>query len=454
MSTLIRVLTERYRCPADFLKLELQSGLDDDAGFFQFGPSAICYGRSAPASRTRRVGANLYDVAADVQIDGSTVSLPFDPTEIVENLRLERYPGARTSLGRSIAKGLYYTLRPFLHDSIRAHIQKFQLRKWQTLSFPRWPVDFSVESICEQLLSLALRASGADRVPFIWFWPKRMDGCFVMTHDVEGEAGVDLCPELMDIDDSYGIKASFNVVPEGSYSVSTKFLNQIRDRGFEIGIQDLNHDGRLYDERKEFLRRANIINEYARKYGANGFRAAVLYRNPEWYEAFDFSFDMSIPNTARLDPQRGGCCTVMPYFIGQILELPVTTTQDYMLCQLLEEGSIDLWKDQVRLILDKNGLITFIIHPDYVARDGMAALYKDLLQYVRELRATRRIWLALPSEVDRWWRARARMQLVRNGDEWHIEGDGSERAVLAYARNVEGELMYEMDPAPANSRLH
>jgi hypothetical protein len=453
MSALSRVLTERYRCPADLLKLELQSGLDDDAGLFQFGPGAICYGRSVPASRTRRVGAYLYDVAADVQIYGSTVSLPFDPTEIVENLRLERYPGARTSLGRSIAKKVYYTLRPFLHDSIRAHIQKFQLRKWRTLSFPGWPVDSSVEGICEELLSLVLRTSGADRIPFIWFWPEGMEGCLVMTHDIEGEAGREFCPELMDIDDSYGIKASFQVVPEGSYSISTKFLDQIRDRGFEIEIQDLNHDGRLYDERNEFLRRANLINEYARKYGANGFRAAVLYRNPEWYDAFDFSFDMSIPNTARLDPQRGGCCTVMPYFIGQILELPVTTTQDYMLCQLLEEGSIDLWKDQMRLILDKNGLITFIIHPDYVARGRMAALYKELLQYVRELQNARKIWLALPSEVDRWWRARAKMQLVRNGNEWHIEGDGSERAVLAYARNVEGELRYETDPGLVSSCL-
>ena len=453
MSVLTRVLTERYRCPADFLKLELQSGLDDEVGFFQFGPAAICYGRSVPASRMRRVGAPLYDVAANVQIDGSTVSLPFDPAEIVENLRLERYPGAQTSLGRSIAKGLYYTLRPFLHDSVRAHIQRFQLREWRTLSFPGWPVDSSVEGVCEHLLSLVLRASGADRVPFIWFWPEGMEGCLVMTHDIEGETGKDFCAELMDIDDSYGMKASFHVVPEGSYSVSIKFLDQIRNRGFEIGIQDLNHDGRLYDERNEFLRRAKIINQYAREYAAKGFRAAVLYRKPEWYDAFDFSFDMSIPNTARLDPQRGGCCTVMPYSIGKILELPVTTTQDYMLCELLEEGSIDLWKEQVRLILDRNGLISFIIHPDYVARGGVATLYRDLLQYLRELRATRRIWLALPSEVDCWWRARARMQLVWNGDEWHIEGDGEERAVLAYARNVEGELMYEMDPVPANSHL-
>ena len=60
----------------------------------------------------------------------------------------------------------------------------------------------------------------------------------------------------MDLDDTYGIKASFQIVPEGRYDVSQEFLASFRNRGFEIAIQDLNHDGRLFDDRQEFLRRA------------------------------------------------------------------------------------------------------------------------------------------------------------------------------------------------------
>ena len=33
--------------------------------------------------------------------------------------------------------------------------------------------------------------------------------------------------------------------------------SEIRSRGFEFNIHDLNHDGRLYQERAEFLRRAD-----------------------------------------------------------------------------------------------------------------------------------------------------------------------------------------------------
>jgi hypothetical protein len=36
-----------------------------------------------------------------------------------------------------------------------------------------------------------------------------------MTHDLETERGKAFCTELMDIDDSFGIKASFQVVPGG-----------------------------------------------------------------------------------------------------------------------------------------------------------------------------------------------------------------------------------------------
>jgi len=132
------------------------------------------------------------------------------------------------------------------------------------------------------------------------------------------------------------------VVPEGRYEVSAAFVKGIRDRGFEVNIQDLNHDGNLFRDQEEFRRRAREINRYGEAYGAKGFRAAVLYRNLDWFDALKFSFDMSVPNVAHLDPQRGGCCTVMPYFVGDILEIPVTTTQDSALFHLLNEYSLDL----------------------------------------------------------------------------------------------------------------
>jgi hypothetical protein len=404
----------------------------------------VCYGRSSEGYRTPEVDSALYDVRNDVTVSRSAVSVPFDPTEIISNLRLERYPGSQESRIRARCRKAYYFLRPVLQQPVRKYIQRYEVRGYKQRPFPSWPVDRSVESLCEQQLLYALKVPGVERIPFIWFWPNGARACVVMTHDIETESGRDFCAELMRIDDSFGFRASFQVVPADRYSVSLDFLKTIRDRGFEIAIQDFNHDGRLFDDRKEFLRRAKLINEYARVHSIKGFRAAVLYRKTDWYDAFNFSYDMSIPNTALLDPQRGGCCTVLPYFIGNVLELPVTTTQDYALFHLLGERSIQLWEQQIALIAEKNGLISFIIHPDYVMHDTLKVLYKDLLKHLQSMRATG-IWVTLPSDVDRWWRARSKMKLVASDNKWRIEGEGADRAVVAYARNAGGKLVYEVE---------
>ena len=173
-----------------------------------------------------------------------------------------------------------------------------------------------------------------------------------------------------------------------------------------------------------------------------------MYRNIDWYDALDFSYDMSIPNVGHLDPQQGGCCTVLPFSIGKILELPVTTTQDYSLFHILNDYSIRLWKEQISLIREKHGLVSFIIHPDYIIAKRARRVYAELLQYLSELRSQRQVWIALPREVAAWWRLRSELTLVKAGGSWRIEGSGKDRARLAYATLVDGKLAYELEPRP------
>lgn len=324
---------------------------------------------------------------------------------------------------------------------MRRHLQRFHLRGWDKVSFPRWPVDCSVDNLFEQLMLLSLRASGAERIPFIWFWPEGTSSCAIMTHDVETRVGRDFCTTLMDVDDSFGVKASFQIIPEERYSVAPSFLQSIRQRGFEAVVHDLNHDGHLYRDRQQFLERAAKINSYGREYKADGFRAGVLYRKQLWYDALKFSYDMSVPNVAHLDPQHGGCCTVMPYFLGDILELPVTTIQDYTLFNILNDYSIDIWKRQIDIIMAKHGFMSFIVHPDYIMKPRELEVYQALLSYLARLRQEKGVWITTPGEVNRWWRQRAKMRLVEDKERWQIEGAGKERARIAYASAKEGRLV-------------
>lgn len=453
--TFMQAVHDRYRCPAEFLNFRLADELSFDPAFFQLGPETICFGRSTKNSHPAPPGSSLRDLLSEVSFDESQVVLPFDPNEVIDNLRLERYPSNQMGKYATLLKKIYYQLRPLTNRSLRIGVQKLRASNWEKRQFPRWPVDTTVENLCETLLSLSLKANRLESIPFIWFWPHGARACVAMTHDVEATAGRDFSMRLADMDDSFGIKASFHVVPEKRYQVTPEYLEGLRSRGFEVCVQDLNHDGRLFDDRQEFLRRAAKINRYGREYGAKGFRAAVLYRNLDWYKDLEFSFDMTVPNVAHLDPQRGGCCTVMPYFIGKMLELPLTTVQDYTLFHVLNERSIDLWRIQMEKILSKNGMATFLVHPDYIVEAGTQATYKELLAMLSDLRKREALWFGLPGEIDSWWRARSQMSIVKDDKSWRIVGEGAERAVLAFAKIVDGKLVYELAAEPTGGRhLH
>jgi hypothetical protein len=53
---------------------------------------------------------------------------------------------------------------------------------------------------------------------------------------------------------------------------------------------------------------------------------------------------------------------------------------------------------------------------------------------------------AISSEVNRWWRQRREMKLVPDGDRWRIEGEGNQRARIAYASEQDGQLVYSLTP--------
>ena len=436
-----------YRCPDQFGHFDVVGELSREEGYFRFR-DAICYGRRRGAAvQSSGVTPDLPDLSADVEVGERCVRLPFDLSEVVTNLREERYHQNSQSVltNARATRTLYYLLRPLLPPSIRKHLQRIALRGWDKIAFPRWPVDFNVETLMHSAMALTLKSSGLQRIPFIWFWPDGASAGVIVTHDVEHAAGQKFCEELMKIDDSFGIKSSFQLVPQERYAGSQPLMTQLRSHGFEVNIHDLNHDGHLFRDRQQFEERAVQINRYAREYNSRGFRSGAMYREQAWYGALDVSYDMSVPNVAHLEPQRGGCCTVMPYFVGKVLELPLTTAQDYSLFFIFGEYSTALWRTQIDLILSRNGLISFITHPDYLIEKRARAVYLELLAHLVLLSQKKHLWIALPREVDCWWRSRSRMTLVEDGASWRVRGEGSERARVAYATLEGDRVVYSVE---------
>ena len=416
-------------------------------GYFRLGPDTICYGQLSHGHTARSPVGNLHDALQDAHINSQGIELPFDVAEVIENLRRERYTAHFRKGGpvfNDLLRKIYYFMRPLLGVVARRPLQKLYLRGWDRIPFPAWPVDITVDRIHQKLLALLLREQGLERIPFIWFWPDGFPSCAIMTHDVEEEEGRNFCPRLMELDASYGIRSAFQLVPEGRYTVSKSFRESITSRGFEVNIHDLSHDGRLYADYAEFLRRAQRINCFASEYKAQGFRSGILYRNADWFNAFEFSYDMSLPDVAHLDPQRGGCCSVMPFFIGRIVELPLTCTQDYTLFHILSDYSISLWKKQIALVQEQHGLISFIVHPDYIIERRAQDAYRALLDHMANLRAEGAIWAPLPRDLAIWWRQRSKMKLVQDNGEWRVQGPGHERARVAYASLAGHTVTYRL----------
>lgn len=436
-----RALRDHFRIPASSTGEGAAEMPKGPRGFFRWEGLTL-YGRN----RLGRVGETPDETTPDIPpSDGAT---PFDPVEIIENLRRENYlprPGQGDRGGaQEIVRKLYYLLRPLFPVAFRKHLQRRFLAGRLKRPFPAWPVDATVEALLETLLARRMAREGVDSLPFLWYWPDGHRGCVTMTHDVETAAGRDFTPELAALDLAQGFRPAFQFIPEDRYELPESLRVDLESQGAEINIHGLNHDGRLFFDEELFRRRAARINEHARRLGARGFRSPVLYRNPDWFELLEFDYEMSLPNVGHLDPQPGGCCTVFPYFIGDIVEIPLTTTQDYTLLHIFDDYSLDLWRRQLEIIFSRNGLASFNVHPDYVQEARANELFRSLLAHLRRSADERNLWVATPGEIADWWRQRAALELHQEGGRWVVRGEGCERARVAHARLGADGLTWEL----------
>ena len=149
-----QILLDYYKCPEEFCEIELNGQLSGEQGFFQFGAGTLCYGRCQAVKVASDPSGPLFDARDAVEIEQGIVRLPFDLTEIVDNLRTERYAAVADASNSSrmlnlLKHDVYYSLRPWMPASVRRLLQRAHLRGWNRLRFPQWPVDRTVDTILE-----------------------------------------------------------------------------------------------------------------------------------------------------------------------------------------------------------------------------------------------------------------------------------------------------------------
>ncbi len=118
---------------------------------------------------------------------------------------------------------------------------------------------------------------------------------------------------------------------------------------------------------------------------------------------------------------------------------------------MLNDYSMDIWKDQIERIVQNHGLVTILVHPDYVMEARAEQAYRALLEHLAMVRDAQKSVVSLAGEVAVWWRQRQSMTLVREGRSWRVEGPGSERARIAYAIVDGDSVRYTLDPEEVQS---
>lgn len=298
---------------------------------------------------------------------------------------------------------IYYTLKPLIPDTLRMWLRRGYSRRVQRRVAGQWPV-----------------LPGSERPPAGWpGWPGGKKFAVVLTHDVEGPRGLAKCRQLMQLERECGFVSSYNFIPEGPYQTPSALRDELVRNGFEVGVHDLHHDGRLYDSADGFNGKAHIINQYLKDWGARGFRSGFMLNNLDWLHQLEVAYDASTFDTDPFEPQPQGQGTIFPFWVpgpgpngGRpaghgYVELPYTLVQDSTLFLLLGETSPDIWIQKADWVAAHGGMVLVNVHPDYVDFDRQAPEpwktfpvdhYRRLLHHLRA-RHGDSFWQPVPRDM-------------------------------------------------------
>ncbi len=301
----------------------------------------------------------------------------------------------------------YYTVKGLIPVILRHWLNSIAISSRARPSFPDWPCEDALLRIWRRALSAMMEQVGVDDAWHVGFWPQGKSCCIVLTHDVESPRGLAAMEKMAALEERYGLRSAWNLALD-QYPIDWRQIDALRARGFEFGAHGLRHDGRLFRSERDFQEQAARIRFIAREHGLRGFRSPSTLRRVQWIPRLGFDFDSSFSDSDIFEPQPGGTCSIFPFFIGAVVELPYTLPQDHTLIHLLGRDLVSAWIRKARWIASLGGMILTLIHPDYCGDGIYFQAYERLLAYLCGIEDA---WHALPSQVARWWRRRAYAQL-------------------------------------------
>ena len=199
-----------------------------------------------------------------------------------------------------IINTIYYELKPLIPREVQIFLRSKVALLKRKLYSRVWPIDQT-----------------AGKPPDGWIgWPDQKQFALVLTHDVDTARGQERCYQLMDKEEQLGFRSSFNFVPE-RYEVSSELRERLTERGFEVGVHGLNHDGKLFQSKRIFEQRSHEINKYLREWNAIGFRSPAMHHNLDWIHSLAIEYDLSTFDTDPFKPHADVIGTIFTFYVSQ-----------------------------------------------------------------------------------------------------------------------------------------
>lgn len=304
--------------------------------------------------------------------------------------------------GYTLRNHLFYTVKPIIPRRVQIVLRRTLASVIRKKCAHLWPID-----------------SNAAKPPKGWQgWPHGKQFALVLSHDVDTRKGYDNVFRLADVEEQLGFRSTFNFVPERYGRVSPEVLDELKRRGFEVAVHGLKHDGKLFFSKRTFERQALGINAYLKEWKAEGFSSPSMHHNLDWLVGLDIKYSISTFDTDPFEPQPDPVGTIFPFWVQNsspnhgFLEMPYTIPQDSTLFIILQEKTIEIWKQKLDWIAEKGGMALLNTHPDYMAFGGCTGdlsyplqHYIDFLEYVQQ-RYSGKYYHALPTEISTCFRDR------------------------------------------------
>lgn len=311
--------------------------------------------------------------------------------EMVDDVRLRK--AFTLSSPASTNLPFSYQTVPLWARTLVGHVigrlQRTRVRSWA--SYPRWPLDLSADFTAD-LCGVEPSPFAEGPVPVL------------LSHDIDTDEGLrNLVEHFLGIEESVGASSSNYIVP-CAWRIDHGLLDEVAQRGHEIGIHGYDHSNRTpFTDPIERRKRIDAARPLIERYHIIGYRAPSLLRTFALLEDLGslYRYDSSIPTSGGLFPvPNNGCASARPFRIGELTEIPISLPRDGSLRFLghRPQEILKIWQQCAERIAASGGVVSLLTHCEarFCGNGPMLEIYKQFLHY---LATDSRYAFATPAQV-------------------------------------------------------